>query len=308
MNYYLDKNLSCTWQQALAYLRSHFQEVAQGQCHLWVNPANLDPFANVPLVEKNRIRVPIRHPRFDMRLAPYLVKLDLSQPAEAEVFEKSVEIAWNAWTKESLAAFCGQPISGWLTTKIPPKTLAMHWAQHCHLHRCQQLTKLLRFHDPGVREWLWPTLSKLQREALLGPADTIVAIGRGHQLQCLTRPSGSDPTAQFPPLVLENAQWDQVDDYAIVHAAWVLWTNESENPINYSPGWERDVLKSLRQATGYGIRDRQDRELFSLHALRLGADFHSHERMQPVWNRTCAGDCYGRALEEIFACPVQQFH
>jgi hypothetical protein len=307
MDQYLDQSVSSTLPQTLEYLRNLFQEIAQGKCQLWVNPANNDPFAKVPLVEKSRVRVPIRHPRFDMRLAPYLVTLDLSQSSENDIFEESVEIAWHAWTKESLSAFCGQPISGWVATLVLPKALAAHWAQRCYLHRYQHFGKLLRFHDPGVREWLWSTLTSQQRDALLGPADSIIAIGRGHVIQRQIRPSGPSSATTFPDLVLDGEQWSQVESYATLHAAWLAWWNGSDSSKTYTPGWERSVFKALSHANQYGILDAQSRELFALHAMKFGSDFHSHQRMQPIWEKTLAGTFYGPALEERFACPVEQF-
>jgi hypothetical protein len=308
MNHPLDEGAAHTWEGAAEDLHRYFHDVASGKCLLWVNPAQSDPFNTVPLVEEHRVRVPINHPRFDVRLGPYLVPLDLSKSADADLFRDSVERAWVAWTIESLSAFCGQPIAGWVATLAPVQALAQHWAWRCHLHTRQGLSKLLRFHDPGVREWLWSTLSEQQRHSLLGPAHSLLAIGRGRILLRQMRSSVPAPADAIPSLALNETQWEQVDSYSTVHAAWIAWSAEPEKRDKPAAAWEQGVLKALSHATRYGVTDAADRELYALHALQLGGAFHTEERMRPVWERTLAGDYYGSALEEIFARPADQLH
>jgi hypothetical protein len=306
MNNILDESSTCAWQQTAEHLEKYFHEVSNAKCLLWVNPAQSDPFEAVPLVEEHRLRVPIRHPRFDVRYGPYLVPLDLRDNTAISLFKESVEQAWLAWTRESLSAHLGQPIAGWVATQAPAQRLATHWAANCHIHVRQRLTKLLRFHDPGVREWLWPTLTEQQRHSLLGHADRIFSIGREHVLQSHGRTSSSFSVDAIPPLALQEEQWAQVEDYASVHAAWLTWRPSLENPENYTTGWEHDVFEALKRATSYGLKDAGDRELFALHVLQFGRDFHNSEEMIPVWKKTLAADHYGNVLEEVFARPVDQ--
>jgi hypothetical protein len=308
MNDFHDKSTISARQQTLDHLYKYFKEVSDAKCLLWVDPAQTDPFDAVPLVEEHRIRVPIRHPRFDVQYGPYLVPLDLTDNAAADILEESVEKAWFAWTTDSLSAFRGQPIAGWIATQTSVQSLATYWARHCHLHKRQKMTKLLRFHDPGVREWLWPTLTEQQRWSLLGPADSILSIGRGHILQCHRRSSASFSNDAIPPLTLQEAQWIQVEDHATVHAVWVARLAGPDDRDDYTTGWHQRVFDALKAATHYGVKDAQDRELFALHALRLGCDFHTNEEMRPVWTKTLAGDYYGSALEDVFACSADQVH
>ena len=157
------------WEQSLQALHKLFLEASDDTCLLWVNPAQGDPFEDDALARERRVPVPISHPRFDPRFAPYLLPLTLHRFADADIFKRSVQLAWQSWSLDSLNFANGQPIGGWVVTSRPPAELARHWADHCHLHLRGGLTKLLRFHDPSVREWLWPTLSPAQRRQLLGP-------------------------------------------------------------------------------------------------------------------------------------------
>jgi hypothetical protein len=294
-------------------LHRHFDCAPQYQCLLWVDPAQADPFEDNLLVEQVRTRTPIRHPRFDPLRAPYLVPLDLSRSADVEMFRDSVELAWLAWDTEPLTAMRGQPICGWVRldagTSTSTKALAAHWARNCHLHMAAGQARLLRFQDPGVREWLWPALSDTQQRALLGPVAEIQAIGRGQRLITHRRADGAAASPDgYPALQLNQTQWDQVSDYATVHAAWLNWRNSLDAEANalQSPGWERPVHDALAEATRLGLRDAADRELFALHALQLGAGFHRHAQLQEVWRKTQDGDFYGSAIEEITGHPADQ--
>lgn len=300
--------LDAEWVPHLQALHRYFFETAADACVLWVDPAQGDPFDGNALVEARRIRVPIMHPRFDMQFAPYLVPLDLSRSADADVFRRSVQLGWEAWQHDHLAAAKGQPISGWIRGAMEPVVLARHWARNCYLHVQGGLHKLLRLHDPGVREWLWLELDANQKRQLLGTALTLISFCRTRQLQYHEPDSGAnmDPNT-LHRLVLSAEQWARVDDYAIVHAAWL-----SDPSGHAAAGFDasvrtfdpRPILSALGQATRYGIHDAEDRTLFARHALVMGPEFHTDERLQDVWKLTIGGEFYGGAVEEIIGLPV----
>lgn len=300
------------WLPHLQALHRRFFETAGDTCLLWVNPAQGDPFEDNELVKASRVRVPILHPRFDPQFAPYLVPLVLDRFADADVFKRSVQLAWDAWSLPSLQAANGQPVCGWIIGATAPEELARHWASHCHLHKDGGLDKLLRFHDPGVREWLWPALSVAQQRQLLGPARTLLSFNRQRALLSheLAEPQGDGDghTAGAIPgrLVLTSQQWQQIDDYATVHAAWlnaIAAPSGLDAPGGFDP---RPVLQALAHATQYGVTDAQDRTLFATHALQCGANFYLDPRLQKVWDLTKDGDFYGGALEEVTGVPADQ--
>lgn len=282
---------------AFEYLHLYFHNLKDKKCLLWINPANFDPFEENIRIQNSRISVPIRHTRFDIRLGPYLVLLDLSKDDDIEIFRASVNIAWTACTLENLLAFRGQPIAGWITLQSSAQFMAHYWARQCHLHRRGKFIKLLRFHDASVREWLWPILNARQKDILLGPADNIFSIGRNQQIQFQTKSLSmphQDLTCSF---YLDEDQWSQVEDYAALHSAWVSYM-ETNNNRNYEFGWEKDIFQSLKNATAYGISDEQSRELFALHALQSGPNFHTEKKFLSIWEKTKTGEYYGRALQE----------
>lgn len=300
------------WEVPLQILHRQISESSDSKCLLWVNAAQGDVFGDNSVIEGRRIRIPISHARFAPQFSPYLVELDLRKFADADLFNASVEIAWNAWTTDSLFVHNGQPIAGWIVSTSSTVGLAQYWAQHCYLHRLNGVTKLLRFHDPGVREWLWPTLSPLQKCQLLGPAEKLIAFGREQGLVQQSMADVPDADRLFDPAFeigfrLTARQWSEVEDYATLHAAWlhaVKAEPEKRALLTGKSRWVEKTLEALRCATLYGVEDSGDRRLFATHALQLGDNFHIHPKLQPVWKKVREGDFYGGALEAVTGLPV----
>jgi hypothetical protein len=316
MDHPLDLSPVPAWESHLRTICEHFQKTSGGKCLLWVNPAQHDPIEDDALAAGRKVRVRIVHPRFDVKYAPYLVQLDLTDAEDADLFARSVRLAWDSWTLDSLLAFRGQPIAGWILTDETPELLAHHWATYSHLQVQDRLTKLLRFHDPSVREWLWPTLSTTQQLQLLGPATALIAFDRQQELMfhgrsaVAHRRSGTgaaEPDTSVKKLTLTGDQWKQVEDYATVHAAWIAWRGDKvqrEAPTVQRKGWQADIFASLLYATDYGVVDVQDRELFATHALQFGAQFHLRPEMRSVWDKTWSGEFYGSVFEEVSGLNV----
>lgn len=298
------------WQRHADSLLHYFRDQAHGKCLLWVNPAQNDPFGKIKSVQDRRVRVNIVHPRFDASLGPYLVPLQLTDDQDVNIFRASVEIAWAAWSGEALRSRAGQPVAGWIETEDDPRFLAHYWAMRCHLHRLDGQSWLLRFHDPGVREWLWEVLTEDQQLTLSGSALTVFGIARSRHLMRHGTASRAPRHARADQrLLLDRSQWDEVRNYATAHGAWLEWVAlpaEFRKPI--AEDWHRGVLGALSHAAAYGIADEQDRQLFALHALLISDGFHRSRKLVPVWEKTLAGEFYGSALEDVFNGPADQLH
>lgn len=282
-------------------VRGEVQAAGAGKCLLWVDPVQRDPFDDA--LKNRRVRVPINDRRFSPQRAPYLVALDLAVAGDAALFDASVARARQAWTLDSLTAECGQSICGWVITRASADTVANHWGWRCHLHGHDGKSKLLRFHDPGVREWLWPVLSDKQRRDLMGPATQLFGVGRRQEILRHTGPAG-DPSVDY--LKLDDRQWQQIGDYATVHAAWLACARAQSDLV--TPVNEQAVLAVLAHADRYGVTHPSDRIVYALHAMQLGAHFHTDARMQAVWQRTRADDYYASAIEEVFGCTASALH
>lgn len=314
----LDNTIDPPWNRHLQDLHRHFCEVSADRCLLWANPAQFDVFAEEAVAQDRLVRIRINSPDLNELLLPYLVPLDLSKSADADLFQKSVAIAWEAWTLDSLKAFNGQPIGGWIQTDTPPQALARYWAANCYVHSVNNSRVLLRLHDPGVRQWLWRAFSPAQKYQLLGPARSIHAFGREQQLMCHQRDSEASAIAsasaageQQSRLQLKPGQWTRVSDYAVLHRAWLRYCEQTPDVREKQfgrAGWEQDILASLDHASRLGILDEQDRELFAFHALQMGPNFHADRRLQAVWEMVRGGDYYGGACEHVSALPTDRLH
>lgn len=284
-------------------LRDEIQSAASGSCLLWVDPAQSDPFEGS--FADRRVPVPINHWRFAQRRAPYLVPLDLTKAVDLSLFDDSVARACQAWTVTSLYAEQGQAICGWVLTNSSAEAVANHWGWRCHLHGHAGRSRLLRFHDPGVREWLWPALSELQQRALLGPASCMFGIGRRQSLLRHACPPGELTSDYFR---LDDRQWRQVGDYATVHAAWLSCVRGPDAERWTAQFSEQVVLAALAHAQQFGVTQESERTRYALHAVQFGGAFYLDARMRAVWELTRDGAYYGNAVEEIFECTANELH
>jgi hypothetical protein len=142
----------------------------------------------------------------------------------------------------------------------------------------------------------------------MGPAIEIVSIGRTQELVHHGLHSDRETLDSFPRLHIQQAQWNQIDDYAALHAAWLDWRRSTTDTATVAKeaGWECSILRALAQASDLGIRDAVDRELFALHALQLGHDFHRSATLDEVWQKTRTGEFYGSAVESVTGRPADQ--
>ncbi|MCI1007399.1 DUF4123 domain-containing protein [Herbaspirillum sp. C7C8] len=201
------------WDGVLQQLHREIDQHGDGRCFVWVDPTQGEP----ELGEANpglRVSVPIVHPNYDRRFAPYLVPLNLSRFSDDCVLTASMELAWTAWSIPFLTARRGQPISGWIISDRSAREVAAYWGRHCYLHIARGRTRLLRFHDPGVRAMLWQDLDARQRALLLHPVKAVFSLNRHQALESFSAPStpASSPNAAVPnrldeQLRLSEQQW-----------------------------------------------------------------------------------------------------
>lgn len=298
------------WNGALQQLHREIHQHGDGRCFVWVDPAQGEP----DLGENDpglRVSVPIAHPHYDQRLAPYLVPLNLGRFNDDCVLAASLELAWTAWSVPFLMARRGQPISGWIISDRSAREVAAYWGRRCYLHFVQGRTHMLRFHDPGVRNMLWQDLDDRQRALLLHPVKALFSLNRHQALESFSAPSttsaGEDAAVSNrldEQLRLSAHQWQRVNDYATVHAAWSYLVGEGL--ISRDVAVTEALRNSLGAASSYGITSADDRMLFLVCGLRHGIGFHSHARMADVWRRTADGEALVDAVEAVSGRPFEQ--
>lgn len=261
----------------LESLRTLFHEQGRDQCLLMINPAQFDLLEDNDFVQDQKVVVPIEHPRFDLQFAPYLVPLNLTQDQDLEIFQRSVEAAYQDWSLENLEAFAGQAVCAWVLTQAPAKEVATYWAKNTFVHRHNHLDKLLRWHDPSVREWLYLMLSPAQINQLLGPADRLCSIGRRQNL--IEHAKTRDTSPHPPHLQLSETQWQAVESFALLHAAWVNAWAEDEHFKDRLPTSAdiKPYVESLEAAKQLGIEGEEHLKQFLTFAWRYRPDFYRIE-------------------------------
>lgn len=302
--------LAAPWDGVLQQLHREIDQRSDGRCFVWVDPAQGEP--ELGEVDPGlRVSVPIVHPHYDQRFAPYLVPLNLNRFGDDCVFAASIELAWTAWSTPFLMARRGMPISGWIVSDLGAREVAAYWGRHCYLHFVHGRTHLLRFHDPGVRGMLWQDLDARQRALLLRPVNAVFSLNRHQALESFSAAStpvaGLGADASNRPdeqLHLSEQQWQKVNDYATVHAAWTYLLGEDlvgrDTPVTEA------LRHSLGAASSYGVTSADDRMLFLVCGLRYGIGFHNHVRMAEVWQRTANGESLVDAIEAVSGRPFEQ--
>ncbi|WP_288407156.1 DUF4123 domain-containing protein [uncultured Herbaspirillum sp.] len=295
------------WDRHLNALHRLIAEESDGQCLLWLNPlAHQMGLAGTKA--KECVAIPIEHPRFDRRFAPSLLPLDLQRYEDSEIFANSVAMAWTAWDFETLQASPGQPIAGWVIGSMSAKELAGHWARSVCIHHEKGQSRLLRFNDPAVREWLWPTLTPTQKSTLIGSADALISIGRQQQIELARReldmeyPQPQERSWQAP-LKLSATQWYRLEHYAEIHAAWMYWLSEGGDRHQILS--QDCIFSALLAATERGLSHPDDRILFIFHLLQLGEIFYHDARLESVWERTRLGEAYSESITETLGLSAQ---
>jgi Domain of unknown function (DUF4123) len=253
-------------------------EQGDDQCVLMINTAQFDPFAEDEFVQKNKVIVPIAHPRFDQKYAPYLVQLNITDESQAAILQRSVDRAYEDWSFDNLEAFGGQAICAWVLTKEPVEQLAEDWAKTTFVHRHNNVDKLLRWHDPSVREWLWPMLHQSQQSQLLGLAERLYSIGRKQHLIVQSKPQEAVPNTAH--LELNQIQWQAIENFALLHAGWVQACIEYDDfrerfTQEYHP--IQPYVDSLEVAKQLGIEGEEHLKQFVKLAWQYGPDFYRIE-------------------------------
>lgn len=158
---------------------------------------------------------------------------------------------------------------------------------------------------------LWQDLDTHQRALLLGPVKAIFSLNRHQALESISAPStpvaGPDAAALAPlgeHLLLGQQQWQQVNDYATVHAAWRYLVGE--DLISRDVPVTEALRRSLGAASSYGVTSADDRMLFLVCGLRYGIGFHTHARMAEVWRRTATGEPFADAVETVSGRSFEQ--
>lgn len=282
---------------AVIALQDHFRRNSEMQCLLIVDP---QPQAlptqakrRHSLADLPRTVVPIAHDAFPRSDCPYLLTLDPKAAQFGAWLAESVRVALADRRPDAISRVPGQRIGGWLATSASADDVAEHFSRQVLQLDDRGKTCALRFYDARALALLWPVLTLMQKETLLGPVKTWLAFDAGARLQ---------PYAGLYPkcldhLSLKPEQWDVIRRHGLVNRALALHVAATGQQVE--PGLVDAAIAAAARAEFYELADRDDKLAFISHALAWHPYFDAHPRVRQALGQVLQGDFYAAAASEL---------
>lgn len=282
-------------------LKKWFAPRTDVHCLLVVDPSQRDPAEDdgSALADLRRIEVVVDHEAVSPAHYPYLLELDLRTDSGQRALEESARLAFRDRRPQSMAEGLGQRIGGWLGSFASPGEVAAHFSRLALQRDDRDRLCLLRFYDSRSQALLWPMLSPVQRQALLGP------ILAWHTLDAVAAPVIRDnPQGRREDFELEARQWQAIHRHGIVNRALALRAYERDRqPTQH----EVDAAVAAADRAGrYGLTDDEDSVAFVCHALSWHPEFDMHPRVQALLASRPDGDLYAERIDALSADEIAE--
>jgi hypothetical protein len=281
-------------------LREYFSRNPAMHCFLAIDPAQRDLDGEVgpgsaPALQ--RAVVEIDHDGFPEAHRPYLIELDLATLEGMALLKESVRLAHEDRCPESMAGGLGQRIGGWLASPASLAEVATHWSAHALQYDDQGRAYALRFYDTRSLSLIWPILSGLQRQALLGPVTV------WHALDASARPCTYSQTGESNrALALTAAQWQQIHRHGPINMALglhAMLTGRQPEPADVET-----AVAAAERAQRYGLVDRNDQVSFIGHALAWHPQFDLYPKVLNALGHMEPDDFYTAAVSELTQADI----
>lgn len=286
-----------TVETAVVALLGYFRRHPDLQCLLLVDPQPralpVSGKGKPSLAELPHVPLPIEHDAFPEHHRPYLLALDPSASHFDTWLAESVRVALSDRRPDAMARGPGQRIGGWLATSASAEDLAQHLSRHVLQTNDRGATCALRFYDSRAFALLWPMLSLMQRETLLGPVKVWHAFDAGARLR--------GHAGLYPPmlehLMLKPEQWAAIRRHGVVNRALALHSDATGRQPD--PDDVEAAVAAAVRAEHYGLHQRDDRLAFIGHALDWHPYFDSHPRVIQALGEVSADRFYTAAASEL---------
>ncbi|WP_176026218.1 DUF4123 domain-containing protein [Robbsia andropogonis] len=277
-------------------LRDYFTRHRAMHCLVLVDPqprALPQPAKGKPsLAALPRATIAIKHEAFPADHQPYLLSLDPTKPHFGWLLGESVRVALADRRPDAVSRGPGQRIGGWLATASSADEIAVHLSQHALQTDDRGKTCVLRFQDSRAFALLWPCLTLMQRETLLGPVKTWHALDAGARLTAYT----GLYDAMVKDLMLKPEQWAAIRRHGIVNRAIALHMNATDRQP--TPEEIGVAVAAAGRAHLYGL-DRADALFFIDQALTWHPHFDSHPRILKALGEVSRDYFYAAAAGEL---------
>lgn len=149
------------------------------------------------------------------------------------------------------------------------------------------------FTTHGALALLWPVLSLMQSETLLGPIKAWHAFDAGARLRAYA--------GLYPPmldnLALKPEQWAAIRRHGVINRALALHVNATGQQPD--PETVEVTVAAAARAEGHGLNDRDDQLAFIGHALAWHPYFDSHPRVVQALGEVSNERFYTAAASEL---------
>lgn len=222
--------------------------------------------------------VPVQTTSCSKEQLPRLIRLN---PKAPELLDESVSLMLSEQGDPQAEALRGFAIGGWLFTRATGEALARHLA------RCMGRTvyetdkwKFFCWQDRRVMEWMWPSLTSVQQQALMGPITEWWTLDRRSELT-LYQSACLDDTSdkQASRFVLDTKQIVHAKRCQLIQTVIRGWRMFSaELPADYLRTVDRIVNTAIEQ----GAKNSQDITLLAAYALQLHPDLLLHPTIRTM--------------------------
>jgi hypothetical protein len=261
----------------------------KAQLHLLYAPELADPLALAE--EPRRDTARMRPPRvaadwpeqawprivtFDCRrVAPYLLETDasLDDPLlEASITHAHAEVWLGQRVRVEVTnddpGMAQSAVCGWIVSAESAAQMSERIQRHAALFNSGNRRRWVRWYQPACIGLLWPLLTPLQQQALLGPAAWLAHDAAG-RLQCFESDAAARLESQESTRFLSVAQWAAVDNQEVVADLVRRWQALCAAEARELPPDAAHRLHGLvQQARGHRL-DAEDLAVFALLSVQL---------------------------------------
>ena len=201
---------------------------------------------------------------------------------------------------DAVARGSGQRVGGWLATSAPAEDVAAHLSGHVLQVNDRGATCALRVYDSRAFALLWPVLTLMQRETLLGPVKVWHAFNAGARLRAYA--------GLYPPmlehLALKPDQWAAIRRHGVINRALALHINA----VGRQPDPEdvEAAVAAAVRAEHYGLDERDDRLAFIGQALAWHPHFDLHPRVIQALREVSPDRFYTAAASELTTREIDE--
>jgi len=240
----------------------------------------MHPFITA-LVEQRPVPVKLPHHKLTADRQPWLIKLNLLQPAHHTLLALSTRHALEEQHPDRLCNGGGRAVCGWLTSPYDTNDVAKQLGHTAIQSLVSGQQILLRYYDPAIHGILWPQLNDLQHERWLGVLSGWHYLDGDGQLVSHCHSPSAYPYMTFSLMVSPE------DEIHISQTGKIVSVLERyrQAQINQSRHDDITAITIVREALLraqhlHGFDNDIDQQALALDCLRLHPRLDTHPRMQ----------------------------